>query len=147
MKLVIFLALILLRDQDPILPNIEGSDGEGNNSSDSEKSLLTETESETDSDDELIDLPPDPEHEPRMAFLRAENARLLRITREQDAELFAMQIHLEGIREAIAEMHAKKDQLRLQRQRDLEELRGLGCFFWESMDNLADLEGLPFRNN
>ena len=147
MKLVIFLILILLRDQDPILPRIEGSDGERNSGSDndSEDDIISESESETDSDDEVIDLPPDPEHEARMAVLRAENARLRAITEEQDAELAAMQIHLEGIREAITEMRVKRDQLRLQRERDLEELRGLGCFFWESMENLAELEELGLR--
>ena len=81
-----------------------------------------------------------------MAALREENDHLERICREQNYELYAMQFGIEELRAATAEMYAKRDALRAQRQRDLQELRGLGCHFWQSMDNLMDFEELPFQN-
>ena len=100
MRVVLILALILLRTEDPILPNDSGSDGEGrnreesDNSSDSSESLLTETDdsdidSDIDSDDDF-EVPRDLQHERRMAALRKENARLEQICREQNYELYAM---------------------------------------------------------
>ena len=81
-----------------------------------------------------------------MAALREENDHLERICREQNYELYAMQFGIEELRAATAEMYAKRDALRAQRQRDLQELRGLGCHFWQSMDNLVELQELLFHD-
>ena len=43
-------------------------------------------------------------------------------------------------------MYAKRDALRAQRRRNMQELRGLGCHFWQSMDNLMDFQELPFHD-
>ena len=80
-----------------------------------------------------------------MAALREENARLEQICREQNYELAAMQIGIEELRRASAEMVAKRDALRAQRRRDLHELRSLGCHFWQSDENLMDFQELPFH--
>ena len=97
---------------------------ESDTSSDSTVSLLTETdESDIDSDldsNDDFEVPRDLQHERRMAALRKENARLEQICREQNYELYAMQIGIEELRRATAEMYAKRDALRAQKQRDLQ---------------------------
>ena len=94
MKAILILVLILLRNDDPIIPDNNGSDGENrrgeesDTSSDSNVSWLTETdESDIDSDldsDDDFEVPRDLNHERRMAALREENARLEQICREQN---------------------------------------------------------------
>ena len=78
----------------------------------------------TESEDEDLVIPPDPDHELRMALLRSENSRLQEIVRQQDIVLAEMAERTEEIRQATAQRQQELDMLRaarLERERKEKE--------------------------
>ena len=102
-----------LSDDDHPLEDPEASEEEEENDE-----LFTESE-----DEELV-IPPDPDHEMRMALLRSENSRLQEIVRQQDIVLAEMALRTEEIRQATAQRQQELDMLRaarLERERKEKE--------------------------
>ena len=101
-----------------------------------------DSETESESEEEEYYIPSCPIHEAKMAELRADNVRMRAIIAQQEIEIEEMVRQTEEIRANIAALEARREELRIERERDLAELRELGMNFWDDADDLTELAKL-----
>ena len=96
----------------------DGSDGEGldGDDGDDDDDDVGGSGGDGSSDEEEIEIPPDPSHEARMAILREQNAQLLAVVDAQEVVLSQMAERTREIQQATAQRQEELNQLRAARE-------------------------------